>query len=91
MQNTDKRITLCANAILQEVEDEAVLLNLNSQHYYALNPSGLRMLQVLTKSDNLEQAAASLLDEYEVDPAVLRSDLQELVDDLLAQGLVEFI
>jgi hypothetical protein len=91
MDLSNKRLALAREVILQKVGEEAVLLDLNTKEYYSLNPSGLRMLQVLRESASMEQAVTSLGEEYAVDPAVLRGDLEELVTQLLKAGLVEII
>jgi hypothetical protein len=91
MEDFSKRLKLAEDVLFREVGDEAVLLNLNTQKYYSLNLTGMCMLQALKQSASIEQALTSLLDEYAVDPAVLRGDLQELIDNLLKQGLVEII
>ena len=77
--------------LLREVGEEAVLLNLNTQQYYSLNPSGMRMLQVLNTSASMEQALSSLSEEYAVDPVLLRNDLRELLELLLKHGLIEIV
>jgi hypothetical protein len=77
--------------ILRSTGDEAVVLNLASGLYYAINPLGLRMLQVLNQVISIVTDLAILLAEYAVDPLVLRSDMQTLLDTLLEQGLVELV
>jgi hypothetical protein len=89
MLNFNQRLIIPGHVILQEVAQEAVMLDLNTKEYYSLNPSGLYMLQVLKESASIEQAVTRLGQEYAVDPAVLRADLQELVEQLLKHGLVE--
>jgi hypothetical protein len=91
LQNTDKHVVLPQEVILREVGEEAVLLNLNTKQYFSLNPVGRRMLDLLTQSASIEQAFASLLEEYAVKPDILRADLQELIENLLEQGLVEIV
>jgi hypothetical protein len=83
-----QRIVLHEDALVREVENEAVLLNLSTDSYYTLNAVGRRMLQALTNSASIGEAYAALEAEYEVDPAVLKTDLQELIEQLLEQGLV---
>jgi hypothetical protein len=87
----DKRATIPDSVILRAVGEEAVLLNLNTNQYYSLNPVGLRMLEILTQSATSGQALATLLEEYAVEPAELESDLHELQEQLLSQGLIELV
>jgi Coenzyme PQQ synthesis protein D (PqqD) len=91
MQNSAKRARLPENVIMQTVGDEAVLLNLNTNQYFSLNPVGVRMVEVLTQNASTGQAFSSLLAEYAVDPDVLRDDLQELLGQLLSHGLIEMV
>ncbi len=49
------------------------------------------MLQVLNSSASIQQAISSLSDEYSAEPAVLRCDLQNLVEQLLKHGLIEIV
>lgn len=87
----NQRVALHEDVIVREVEKEAVLLNLATQSYYNLNPVGARMLQLLTGSPSIEQAYTTLVSEYDADPQTLKNDLLELVEQLLAQGLVVLV
>ena len=91
MQDFSKRLKIPDRVLIQEVGEEAIMLDLDTKQYYSLNPSGLHMLQVLKASTSIEQAVTILGEEYAVDPDVLRGDLQELVAQLLKNGLVEIV
>lgn len=78
-----------AHVMVREVEGESVLLNLASERYFGLNEVGTRMLSVLTTSDSIQSAYETLLGEYEVEGEKLRQNLEELIDKLVANGLVE--
>ncbi|HEY5670987.1 MAG TPA: PqqD family protein [Anaerolineales bacterium] len=88
MVNFDRRVILPDGVLMRPVGDEAVLLNLDTNTYFALNPVGADMLIVLTQSSSIEQAFTRLLDMYDIAPDVMRADLQELIEDLAQQGLV---
>ena len=74
--------------LISNLQEESVILNLNSERYFGLDDVGTRMLSVLTNSDSIEAAYESLAREYDVDRQVLRQDLIVLVENLLQQGLV---
>lgn len=74
---------------MRAVGDESVLLNLDTGQYFSLDAIGARMFQVITQSSSIEQAFDSLFEEFDVDKVELRTDLQELIDNLLKHGLVE--
>jgi hypothetical protein len=83
------RVTLPEEVLVSGLEEESVLLNLESEHYYGLDEVGTRMFSVLTTSNSIEAAFETLSKEYDVDQEVLRQDLISLVDQLVSKGLVE--
>jgi len=83
------RVTLPEEVLVSGLEEESVLLNLESEHYYGLDEVGTRMFSVLTTSNSIEAAFETLIKEYDVDQEVLRQDLISLVDQLVSKGLVE--
>lgn len=82
------RVTVPDEVLISNLQDESVLLNLNSERYFGLDDVGTRMLSVLSASKSIETAYERLLAEYDVDPQLLRSDLTSLIENLLQQGLV---
>jgi len=83
------RVTTAPDVMLRIIGDEAVILNLKSELYLGLNPVGTRIWTVLHDAPSIQAAYESLLAEFEVEPERLRQDMDELLDQLLAQGLIE--
>ena len=83
------RVRVPDDVLISNLQEESVLLNLDSERYFGLDNVGTRILSVLTTSDSIETAYEVLLREYDVDPQVLRQDLSKLVENLLDQGLVQ--
>jgi hypothetical protein len=83
-----KPITIPAEVMARQVSDETVLLHLTSGNYYSLDPVGTRFWQLLTEGKTLPQSRELLLAEYEVAPEQLDADLERLVTELAASGLV---
>lgn len=83
------RIKVPDDVLISRLQDESVLLNLESERYFGLDNVGTRFLSVLTTSDSIEAAYNMLTQEYDVDPEVLRHDLLALVENLVAQGLIQ--
>ncbi len=82
------RVTVPDDVLISQLQEESVILNLDSERYYGLDDVGTRFLSVLTTSDSIETAYEQLRDEYDVDPQVLRSDLLALIENLINQGLL---
>jgi Coenzyme PQQ synthesis protein D (PqqD) len=82
------RVSVAPDVLFRLVGEEGVLLNLNTTLYLGLNPVGTRMWNVLSSASSIQAAYDELLEEYEVEPAQLRSDLEEFIDQLLGQKLI---
>ena len=82
------RVKVPDDVLISHLQEESVILNLDSERYFGLDDVGTRFLSVLTSSDSIETAYERLRDEYDVDPQVLRNDLLALVEKLIDQGLL---
>ncbi|HEV2388547.1 MAG TPA: PqqD family protein [Candidatus Acidoferrales bacterium] len=83
------RVVVPSHVLLQQVGEESVLLNLEKESYYGLDPVGTRMWGALTRAVTVEAAYQELLAEYEVDAAQLRRDMAGLIEKLVENGLLE--
>jgi len=88
MVSFSERLTVAPDVLFRLVGDEGVLLNLNTTMYLGLNPVGTRMWNALTSASSIQAAYDTLLAEYEVEPAQLRTDLEEFIQRLLGQKLI---
>jgi len=83
------RVRIPDDVLISRLQEESVILNLDSERYYGLDDVGTRILNVLNASDSIETAYESLLEEYDIDGQVLREDLLALVESLANQGIVK--
>ena len=83
------RVKIPDDVLISKLQEESVILNLDSERYYGLDDVGTRIMSVLTTSESIEVAYQTLLKEYDVDPQILRQDLLELVHNLHHQGLIQ--
>lgn len=75
--------------LAQVVEGETILLDLESEHYFVFdNAAGTRCWQLLEEYSDVEKVIAVMLDEFDVDKATLRADVEALVEELREAGLV---
>ena len=85
----DQKLAPTPDTLINVIEGESVLLNLKSESYFGLDQIGTRMWTLLTTSDSIQSAYEALLDEYDVSADDLRRDMQDLIEKLVANGLVE--
>jgi hypothetical protein len=74
--------------LVQELEGEAVLLNLASERYFGLDDVGTRIWQHLLNHGRLDRVCEEMQDEFEVDTETLRADVLRLIEELIAAGIV---
>jgi hypothetical protein len=82
------RVAVPDGVLISNLQDESVILNLDSERYYGLDDVGTRMLSALSTSNSIGAAYELLLEEYDVEGEVLRRDLLSLVEQLVNQGIV---
>ena len=73
------------------VDEDAVLLNMQTNQYYLLDEVGARLWGLLRDGRSLRESYQTLLEEYDVESAQLEQDVLELLDNLKEQGLVEIV
>jgi len=71
------------------IDNEAVILDLNSGMYLGLDEVGTRVLQTISETGNIQKAMQALLTEYQVSEDVLQSDVAKLVEEFIARGILE--
>ncbi len=82
------QIIIPEHALFQEVEEEAVILNLQNEHYFGLNPVAREIWLQLAEHGDSERALTALLQRYQVEESRLRSDIAQLLNELAAEGLI---
>ena len=87
MQFAD-RVVVPKHVLVRHLDGESVLLNLETEKYFGLDATGTRMWELVTASPSIDAACAQLLEEFEVEPDLLRAHLTELLSRLLENGLL---
>jgi hypothetical protein len=77
-----------ADVIFRELEEEGVLLDLASGRYFGLNLVGTRIWRLLAAGATPDAIAAALADEFDAPADQIGRDVEELLAELTACGLV---
>jgi len=80
-----------AHVLVRLLDQESVLLNLETEKYFGLDETGTRMWQLVTASPSIDAAYQELLTEYDVEPGTLRENLTELLGHLIEHGLLQIL
>lgn len=85
---TDQQIRLSDNVLMQKVADEAVLLDLDSQSYFGLDPVGTVIWEGISQGKTEVEIVEHITSEFEVDAEVARRDLRAFIDKLRKDKLI---
>lgn len=81
-------VRVADDVLFQDLEGEAVLLNLKSGVYYGLDPVGTRIWKLIEEKVGLADIVDVIVAEYDVDAGRSGADLLALVEDLVRNELI---
>ena len=79
---------LAENVLFQKVSEETVILEPETGQYYTLDTIGTFMVEHLQQDQTEEEVVASVLKHYQADKQQVAADLNELIVNMLKQGLL---
>jgi len=82
-------VVAARDQVSADLEGEAVILNLGDGVYYGLDGVGARVWELLREPRSVDDLAAAVAAEYQVDRASALADLLALLDEMAGRGLVE--
>lgn len=88
MRTVQRTFHLNESVVAAELDNEMVLLNVETGLYFGLDELGTRIWSLLSAEMNEEAIVDHILAEYDVDRLQVEVDVREFVDHLEAKGLV---
>ncbi|HTL94927.1 MAG TPA: PqqD family protein [Gemmatimonadaceae bacterium] len=77
------------DALSASLSDGAVLLQLYTKRYFSLNETGSRIWSLLEQQATDEEIVDALVREYDVEKPEAARAVNQLLDDLVAERLIE--
>ena len=87
--NIKSKITLSKNVFAQEIDEETIILDSETQEYFSINEIGKVIWSLIEEKKNLEEIKAEMLDMYEVPEEQIEKDLLNFIQALEQQGLIK--
>jgi DNA-binding MarR family transcriptional regulator len=84
------RYRLADHVSFTDVDDEAVLLDLNAGSYYGLNHIGARVLTELQTGKTINAVISEIARDFNVESNTVTADIDQLIEQLLSQKLIEY-
>jgi hypothetical protein len=86
--NPDTILSIPPQVMSRLVDDETVLLDLESGMYFGLDGVGKRIWDSVTEGRSIGEIAAVITAEYEVDEVRAQADVIAFTSDLVERGLL---
>jgi ornithine carbamoyltransferase len=86
--NFTKNITIPNTVFAQEVDDEMVIMDTQSENYFGLDVMGTQMWHILVENSSLENLKIKILEMYDVEENVLEHDIEVFISELLKNKLI---
>ncbi len=92
MPGLNNRVKADSEVICTELDDkEAVLLHLGTKAYFTLNPTGLRIWQMLSDNLTLGEICEKLQGEFDVSPEKAEESVLRLIGELIKEKLIKVL
>ena len=76
------------DVVARRVDDLVVIVHLGTDQVFTLSTTGSRYWELLSSGLDPETIVRTLVSEFDVDAATVRADIDRLVAELTAEGLV---
>lgn len=76
------------DALVAHLDNEVVLLHAGTKEYFRLNETGQAIWKLLEKGTDVDGMVASMIETYDVAPDIARSEVDRLLGELEAAGLL---
>lgn len=78
-------------ALATRVEDDVIVLNTDSDEFYAMGEVGSRLWELVAETMSIRDLVETMCSQYpEVSETQIRSDCLQFLEDLLRSGLIEY-
>lgn len=84
----ETEIKTSAKVLVQKVQDEAVLLDLDSQSYFGLDPVATVIWEEISENKTEEEIVDRIIREFEVGADVAKRDLRQFLQKLKDEKLI---
>lgn len=85
----DTKVVAVEDHLTSQVDDEKVVLQMDTETYYGVQGVGARAWELLQRPRSVGEIQSEIVAEYDVDPERCRRDVEAFVSDLLDEQLVE--
>ena len=87
--NLKTSVRAAPQTLVANVDNEIALLSFPAGRYFGLNMTGASVWELIQQPITVKNLLSHMLQKFDVEESVCRSDLLELLDRMTAAGLIE--
>ncbi len=80
---------ISSSLMLQIIDDEALLMDADTQQFYELNESAVALWEIMSEHHDFSDVVDEMLERYEVSKEQVQHDLDVFASYLINHGLLE--
>jgi hypothetical protein len=84
----DDRFSYDENVITEEVDGEMLVMDLEGNEYFGLNEVSRVIWELVGAEYSVDDIVEAILEDFEVDAATARADIEAFLQDALGRGLL---
>ena len=88
MLDSSSVVARASDVMAAIVDDELVMIRLESDGYFGLDAIGRRIWELLDEPRTVGEICSSLLEKYDVQPADCEADVQRFLGELQEHGVI---
>lgn len=86
--NRTQTFTVPVDVISRRIDQEVILINLDTDQVYSLNSTGADFWELVSAGRTLDEVRTAMLDRYDVVPDQLEQEISGMVRQLLDEGFL---
>lgn len=83
------KIVAAEDTLSTTLDDESVILHVDSGKYFGFNEVGTKIWELLAEPHSIAELTQQIASEYEITEERCRTDIEELVEELVQKELVD--
>jgi len=87
--NLESKVVLLETVFVQEVDEETILLDTNTQEYFSLDEIGSIFYHFLEEEQDLKIIVKELSEHFSIKESTLEADLLEFLKNLKKKNLIQ--
>lgn len=91
MSTNPKSYILKSDVVFQPMEEESIIVSLNSEEIFKLNTTGTQIVKLIEEKKSVQEIIDDLVKKFKIDVKEIELEVSRLLIELQKAGLIEEI